>query len=293
MNNEKLKEYLDHLLMESSVKVYYYEITRFVLLNSNAALYDYQKVMEYIEELRKRYSPNTINKVVAILKVYYDYLIKTGERKDNPARAVQLRDYKNNPIQLQDLFSEKELESLLEPRKERYPSLTKRNQIIISLLVHQALKVDEIVKLKTTDIYLEKAQLKVTGTAQTNNRILPLKAEQIFLFHTYLQDERLKLLVFSKDSSADLDYFLLNKKGTALQKEGVFFLMRLCQKKINKTLTGGTIRQSVIANLLSKGTDLRIVQEFAGHKYLDTTEKYKQSGIKALQNAIEKHHPIQ
>jgi integrase/recombinase XerD len=35
-----------------------------------------------------------------------------------------------------------------------------------------------------------------------------------------------------------------------------------------------------------------MVQEFAGHKYLDTTEKYKQTGIKALQNAIEKHHPI-
>jgi integrase/recombinase XerD len=58
-------------------------------------------------------------------------------------------------------------------------------------------------------------------------------------------------------------------------------------------MTTKTIRQSVITNLLSKGNDLRMVQEFAGHKHPDTTEKYKQTGLKALQNAIEKHHPIQ
>ena len=53
-----------------------------------------------------------------------------------------------------------------------------------------------------------------------------------------------------------------------------------------------TIRQSVITNLLKAGNDLRIVQVFAGHKYPDTTEKYKQTDTEALKTAIQNYHPI-
>jgi integrase/recombinase XerD len=238
--------------------------------------------MEYVEALRKNYESTSITRIISALKRYYDYLIETGIRKDNPARNIKLRDAKQNPIQLQDLFSEKELQTLLEPRKERYLILTKRNQIIMSLLVNQALKVGEIIQLKTTDINLEKAQINITGTAQTNNRILPLKAEQILLFYNYLENR-----------NHLSNYFLLNKLNSPITQDDINYLISTYQKEFSKKLTSITIRQSVITNLLTKGNDLRMVQEFSGHKQLDTTEKYKQTGIKALQNAIEKHHPIQ
>ncbi len=282
-----IQEYLEKNLQKSTAKSYLYEINKYNLLNRNTATYDYKKVMEYVEELRKNYLSSSITRIIAALKKYYDYLIETGIRKDNPARNIKLRDAKQNPIQLQDLFSEKELKTLLEPRKERYLILTKRNQIIMSLLVNQAIKVGEIIQLKTKDINLEKAQINITGTAQTNNRILPLKAEQILLFHHYLESK-----------TEESDYFLINKLGSRITADDINYLISTYQKAPfgglgAKKLTSITIRQSVITNLLTKGNDLRIVQEFAGHKQLDTTEKYKQTGIKALQNAIEKHHPIQ
>jgi len=277
----KLETYLEQNLQKSTVKNYLYEINKFRLLNRNTATYDYKKVMEYVEIIRKNYEPASIIRILSALKKYYDYLVITGIRKDNPARAIQLRDIKKKPIQLQDLFTENELQKLLEPRKERYPLLAKRNQIIIGLLVHQALKIGEIIQIKTDDINLEKAQINITGTAQTNNRILPLKAEQILLFYNYLE--------YKKDSS---NVFLINKLNSPITGEDINYLISTYQKEFVKKLTSITIRQSVITNLLSKGNDLRMVQEFAGHKYLDTTEKYKQTGIKALQDAIGKHHPI-
>jgi site-specific recombinase XerD len=285
----KLEEYLEKNLQKSTAKSYLYEINKYNLLNRNTATYDYKKVMEYVEELRKNYLSSSITRIISALKRYYDYLIETGIRKDNPARNIKLRDAKQNPIQLQDLFSEKELQTLLEPRKERYLILTKRNQIIMSLLVNQAIKVGEIIQLKTEDINLEKAQINITGTSQTNNRILPLKAEQILLFYEYLNQYRQTLITFRTKEN----HLLLNKLGTFLKTEDINYLISTYQKEFTKKLTSITIRQSVITNLLTKGNDLRMVQEFAGHKQLDTTEKYKQTGIKALQNAIEKHHPIQ
>lgn len=288
----KIKLYLKEHLRQSTVKAYHYEITKYVEMNPKAAQYDYQKIMEYIEILRKTYTPSTINKIVTILKTYYDYLIQTGKRKDNPARTIQVRDHKNKPIQLQDLFSEEELENLINTKEETETILTKRNQIIMSLFVYQALKVEEIIQLKITDIDLEKAQIKVSATTRTNSRILPLKAPQIILMQTYLQKDRIKLLQFSIEAQTNTLPLILSVKGTILQKGSIFLLIHLYQKRTHKKLTAGIIRQSVIANLLSKETDLRIVQEFAGHKNLGSTEKYKETGLKTLQAAIEKYHPI-
>jgi site-specific recombinase XerD len=277
-----LEEYLKENLQLSSAKSYLYEINKFTLLNKNTESYNYKNVMQYVEVIRKKYEQASITRILSALKKYYDYLVETGLRKDNPARAIQLRDNKKKPIQLQDLFTDKELQKLLEPRKERYKLQEKRNRIIMGLLVHQGLKTGEIIQIKTTDISLEKAQINIIGTSQTNKRILPLKAEQILLFYNYLEN---------RDHTSDC--FLLNKLNSPITGEDINYLISTYQKEFAKKLTSITIRQSVITNLLTKGNDLRTVQEFSGHKYLDTTEKYKQTGIKALQNAIEKHHPIQ
>jgi integrase/recombinase XerD len=284
-----IQQYLEENLEQSTAKNYLYEINKFRLLNRNTEHYDYKKVMEYVEELRKKYPPNTLNRIISALKKYYDYLMETDVRNDNPARSIKLRDAKENPIQLQDLFTEKELQNLLKSRKERYPFLAKRNQIIMSLLVCQAIKPGEIIQLKIENINLEKATIKITGTGLTNSRILPLKAEQILLLYQYINEDRNKLKTVRNDENA----LLLGKLGTPITGEDISYLISTYQKEFTKKMTTKTIRQSVITNLLSKGNDLRMVQEFAGHKHPDTTEKYKQTGLKALQNAIEKHHPIQ
>ena len=285
----KLDEYLSQSLMQSSVESYLYDINTYKKNNKNADQYDYQKVMQYIEILRNKHSISNVKRVIASIKKYYDYLIETGKRKDNPARAIRIRDGKENPIQLQDLFTEKELQILLVPRIERYPFLIKRNKIIMSLLVHQGLRIGEIEQLKVTDIDLEKATIQIKETGVTNARNLPLKAEQILLLYEFINQDRNKLKTFRNDENA----LLLGKLGTPIRKEDVDYLITTYQKQSKKKLTATTIRQSVIANLLTKNNDLRIVQHFAGHKSPDTTEKYRQTGLNALKTAIDKLHPIQ
>lgn len=283
-----IEDYLKESLMQSSVESYVYDINKYKKNNKNADKYDYQKVMQYIEIVRNQHSVSNVKRVIASIKKYYDYLIEIGKRKDNPARAIRIRDGAANPIQLQDLFTEKELQILLVPRIERYPFLIKRNKIIMSLLVHQALRIGEIEHLKLTDIDLEKATIQIHKTGITNARNLPLKAEQILLLYEFINQDRNKLKTFRNDENA----LLLGKLGTPIRKEDVDYLISTYQKQSKKKLTTTTIRQSVIANLLTKNNDLRIVQHFAGHKSPDTTEKYRQTGLNALKTAIEKLHPI-
>ena len=286
---ENLQTYLQNELTEKTCESYLYEIEKFKKHYKNPEKLNYQNLMDYVELLRKNYNPQSINRTVYALKKYYDYLVETGQITHNPAKNIKIRDGKENPIQLQELLTEKELKQLLEPRKERYPMLKKRNLIIMSLIVNQALLVGDIERLKIEDLDLKNAKIKIKKTGITNERILNLKAEQILLFYQYLKEER-ELL--SKNQILKTSIFLLNKLGSKITNDDINYLVSTYQKAFTKKITSVKIRQSVIKLKLDQGENLRKVQYFAGHKHADTTEKYRETGIEALQSAINQFHPI-
>ncbi len=285
-DNQQLTTYLENHLKKGTYKSYLYEIEKFKKHYKNPEKLNYQELMNYVELLRKNYNPQSIKRTIYAIKKFYDYLLEIGKVKYNIAKNVKIRDGKENPLQLQELLTEKELLKLLEPRKERYPILEKRNQIIISLLVNQALLVSDIENLRIEDLDLKNAKIKVKSTGITNERILDLKAEQILLFYEYLKEEREKL------ERQKTSFFLLNKLGSKITADDINYLVSTYQKDFVKKITTIKIRQSVIKLKLDSGENLRKVQYFAGHKHADTTEKYRETGIEALQTAINQYHPI-
>ena len=287
-DNQQLTTYLENQLKKGTYKSYLYEIEKFKRHYKNPEKLNYQELMNYVELLRKNYNPQSIKRTIYAIKKFYDYLLEIGKVKYNIAKNIKIRDGKENPLQLQELLTEKELLQLLEPRKERYKILEKRNQIIISLLVNQALLVSDIENLRIEDLDLKNAKIKVKSTGITNERILDLKAEQILLFYEYLKEEREKM----KEKRPDNFYFLLNKLGSKITADDINYLVSTYQKDFVKKITTIKIRQSVIKLKLDQGENLRKVQYFAGHKHADTTEKYRETGIEALQTAINQYHPI-
>mgnify|MGYP003586736601 CR=1 FL=1 len=284
----ELTNYLESQLKKGTYKSYLYEIEKFKKHYKNPEKLNYQELMNYVELLRKNYNPQSIKRTIYAIKKFYDYLLEIGKVKYNIAKNIKIRDGKENPLQLQELLTEKELLQLLEPRKERYKILEKRNQIIISLLVNQALLVSDIENLRIENLDLKNAKIKVKSTGITNERILDLKAEQILLFYEYLKEEREKM----KEKRPDNFYFLLNKLGSKITADDINYLVSTYQKDFVKKITTIKIRQSVIKLKLDQGENLRKVQYFAGHKHADTTEKYRETGIEALQTAINQYHPI-
>ena len=284
-----LRQYLLHRHSKATAAAYEKEIHRYLDYNPHAATATCKEVMAYITTLRARYqNANTIDRNLCSLKAYYKYLCYTGKRKDNPARSITLRDKASKAIQLQDLFSPEELESLLE-KPTHQTILSRRNKVLISLLIYQALLPKELEALHIQDIDLEKGSIYIKATATTNARDLPLKPKQIMLLHEYLKEDRPKLL---QDPQEEI--LLAGVQGEP-GRAGDY--TRHVKRRFKGMFTGRavtitTIRQSVLRNLLKAGNDLRAVQAFAGHKCPSTTEKYKQSQVEALKAAIRKYHPI-
>ncbi len=289
MTSDELKKYLLSRYTEKTARAYQREIEAYQLNYPKADKAVYKDIVEYLGALRKRYSnPKTLNRILCSIKAYYDFLSHTGRRKDNPARAIRLRDNTSRDIQLQDLFTEKELESLLE-RKERFNLLTYRNRVLTSLLIYQALLPTELESLTINDINLNQGTIYIKGTSKTNARELSLKPTQIMLLNQYITEVRLKLNKNPLEQS-----LLIGARGERVKGEDITkhvkrsFKDKFTGRKVNVT----TIRQSVITNLLKAGNDLRVVQVFAGHKYPSATEKYKQTNVEALKTAIQNYHPI-
>src|ERR1700748_2981122 len=160
-----LPHYLQKHYTPDTAKVYLFEINNYLGNCPGAFTAVYQEVEGYIGALRTRYSnPSTLNRIVCSLKAYYDSLCDSGQREDNPAQSIRLRDQRSRDIQLQDLFTMEELEALLYLR-ERYSSLAGRNKVLMSLLVYQALYPVEMEALQVADINLEAGTIQIKVTA--------------------------------------------------------------------------------------------------------------------------------
>jgi integrase/recombinase XerD len=284
-----LKDYLHEHYTVDTASIYLQEIERYHLIRPEALTAGYKDILSYIGALRSRYNnASTLNRILCSIKVYYDYLCASGQRPDNPARSILLKDQRSRDIQLQDLLTMEELEVLLH-RPERYPHLVSRNKVLMSLLVYQALYPVELEALRVGDINLETGTVRIRSTAKTNGRELSLKPSQILLFYAYIREIRPLLL---KDGASDR--LLIGQRGEPMSAEDMTKHVKrsFAERYPGRTVNAQTIRQSVIAHLLKQGHSLSVVQVFAGHKYPSSTERYRQNEIENLKAAIEKYHPI-
>lgn len=280
-----LEEYLKENYRTKGLKTLIKRYTDYQ--NNKSKTATLKEILQYIEYLRKQnLNPKTLRNNLFAIKIYYKYLQETKQRNDHPCLKLNLKDKLNRSIATEKLYSREELENLLENHHPKDRKVKTRNLVIISLLINQALLVNEITALKLEDINLETAEIFIKKGGKTNARKLPLKANQIILFQKYLE-ERKKLLNHTKKES---EYFVLSKYGIALNPHGISRLINEDKPK-QERIQPLKIRQSVIANLLKSGNDVRVVQIFIGHRRSSSTEEYKQTDLEILQNAVNLYHP--
>ncbi|MCB9426593.1 MAG: tyrosine-type recombinase/integrase [Flavobacteriales bacterium] len=283
-------DYLSNKVAPSTAKRYNREVELFFLFqlkekSRHPKEATYQDVMDYLGQLRK--TQQNLSCSLHGIKNYYKYLVVTGERKDNPAKSIRLRDKQSREVQLQDLFKPEELEQLLD-KKERYPILKNRNRIILSLFIYQGLTNGEITDLTLSNINLEEGTIYIKQGRKTNSRTLKLQSKQVYWLMEYIHKDRPQLL------KVETNNLIISKLGTEETGEGISYLVET-QKHLfpERKLNAKTIRQSVITNMLKSGHDLRVVQTFAGHRYPSATEQYKQTQVEELKQQILKYHPLQ
>lgn len=272
--------------------------------NGAAEQSTYTEIVEYIGYLRdKKLHPKSLINHLHSLKIYFRYLVSIGKRNDHPCEHLYLKDQINKAILVESLYSKEELEELYNtfetapdkrPNQEKSEAIIKRDKVILGLLIYQALTTHEILHLKVNDIDLNEGTIEIKETnlpgRRTNkSRTLALKPKQILVMHDYIKTYRKELWQRQKPSKRT-DYFILNENGLQLWGS---YLNRMLREATDDKYKPMKIRQSVIAHLLKENHDIRVVQEFAGHRKAGSTEAYQRTGLEELKTNIERLHPRQ
>jgi integrase/recombinase XerD len=255
---------------------------------------NYTQITDYIGMLREQgMHPKTLRNHLYAIKMYYQWLVDSGQRDDHPCRELYLKDKINRAIPVETLFTKAELDDILQSYTGKLPLTRNRDRIILSLLVHQAITVYEIIHLKTSDIDFTKGTINVAGSVKTKPRELPLKPQQVMLLNHYLEHTRPLFALENKQPTVqDREALLLSRRGNRMAPLTISGIFKQPLSNGQK-ITAQKIRQSAIAHLLKTGNDLRVVQAFTGHKRVSSVEEYRQTGLEELKTAINRFHPLQ
>ncbi len=218
----------------------------------------------------------------AALQSFFAYLKLTRRIDKNPMNKVKRPKFEKK---LPRFFTEEEMVRLLRvPDSDSIYGV--RNRAILELLYSSGLRLSELAEAQTNDLDLKKGIIRVIGKGN-KERLVPVGKDALNAILDYLPiREKLR----GEQSSSKL---FLTKTGKDFDHRQLYTILDQYFRLIaqQKGYSPHTLRHSFATHLLSRGADLRAVQEMLGHANLSTTEMYTHVTLEDVKQAYRKGHP--
>jgi len=197
---------------------------------------------------KKPLSDNYLHSILLAIKLYFDYLQRTGQRKDNP---YQLK-IKAPKSEERKVFIDEEIKGL-------YAESSVLQTLILHLCYACGMRRNEAVELNIKDIDLENCLLYIRKGKGKKRRVIPFtkQVQKDFIFSIENRNKEEKLLNIT--GSRMYEEFKKLLKKTGLENQG---------------FTLHCLRHTIATQLLEQGMELEKVRDFLGHQYLGTTQIY-------------------
>ena len=162
----------------------------------------YQDAMMFMQWSSKHgASQKTIANYLTHVRKFFQFLISEGVIKENPVAHIKVQGIKRKVYH--DILSTEELQILYShypttitaPEGKNIPPQQKnilsrrRNKVIVSLLVHQGLRVEEIAALHLQDLALRAGKITIHSKRRTAGRIMKLESYQVYELMDYIHEE--------------------------------------------------------------------------------------------------------
>ena len=257
--NEIIDEYKVWLEIQgkskNTIKTYAGTIKKFLefLINNGIIIIDTKSInssldknliLKFLAELKvkKKLDSNSLRLYVRAISSFLKFLDNENLAKQIKAPKVDKR--------LPKFITYDELNKLLE-NAENY-----RDKLIIKFLFYTGVRVSELTKIKKNDIIFEDGFVKVYGKGG-KERIVPIPKELLNELKDYINKINTEnIFPLSSRQVERIIKYIAKKAG------------------ISKKVTPHVLRHSLATTLLSKGVDIRYIQEILGHSSLNITQIY-------------------
>lgn len=239
---------------------------------------DKDAVRSFLAHLvRSGKSKRTVSRKLSSLKAFFDYLVKSGQLKINPADMIPFpRLEKTIPkfLTIDDVFQ------LLDSIKTD-TWFDKRNRAMFETFYSTGMRVSEMEGLNIQDIDFKRQMIRVFGKG-SKERVVPVGNRAL----KAITDYRASI----KEKSVPV---FVNKNFTRLSSRSIRRILdkivRECQ--LNLPVSPHMLRHSFATHMLDSGADLRGIQEILGHVSLSTTQVYTHVSMDRLMQVYDKAHP--
>ncbi len=279
-------KYVDYLNYEKNfsihtISAYLRDIEAFqkFLVNTDEKLsfdINYSFIRQWIVFLsEKKYSKTSINRKIASLKSYFNFLVNIDKIESSP-----LKGHKNlkSSSKIVIPFSEDEIIQVFENFKDS--KISDRDKLIIEIFYSTGLRREELINIKIQDIYFEQGLIKILGK-RNKERLIPVLPILSKNLRKYIENNSCSKYLFEtkklKKLSVSTVYRLINK------------YFRLVSSKVK--ISPHVLRHTFATHMLNNGADINTIKEILGHSSLSSTQIYTKIKLPKIVNDYNKSHP--
>jgi integrase/recombinase XerD len=288
---ERVRQFREHLSLERrlgdhTVRAYVRDVEQFDAFliargKRPGAKVRMEEVEAYVGE--RAWAPATVARKIASLRAFHEFLRRRGIDRENPALEIRLP---RKPRPLPDVLTVPEVESLLKAPRGEEPSVV-RDRALLEMAYATGLRVSELVGLTLEEVDLEEDLVRCFGK-RSRERIVPFGQQAKKALTRYLDAARPHFLRDRSERGV-----FLTRLGRRFTRMGYFKLLEGYRRAagIERPISPHTLRHSCATHLLEGGCDLRVVQEFLGHRSIETTRIYTHLDRNFLRAEYTHFHP--
>lgn len=292
---EHLAGFLDYLQVECGLavntrKAYRRDLQRFLQGAWESGLRDLSQlkpihIERFLRDCRSQgLAVSSAARGLAAVRMFVRYLVLQNALKRDVSDGIEAPKKWNR---LPAVLDEPTVQMLLDAPDESQDRQAVRDRLILILLYATGMRASELACLKVRDINFNLGVARVLGKG-SKERIVPVAAKALEIVRLYLETAR--AAVAGDDGPAEL---LLSRSGKPIGREDVY---RIVRKYVHRAALRGkvsphTLRHCFATQLLSRGADLRSVQEMLGHADVATTQIYTHVDYNRLKSLHKQFHP--
>jgi len=230
--------------------------------------------------LRERsYAVSTVARKTAAMKSFCAFLWREGMLQQELGVALstpKVDKYLPKAISRADI--ERLLAEPLRDSPDRPVSL--RDHAMLAVLYATGMRVSELVALNLADVDLESGVIRCQGKSgrQVAGEV-PADTSRMVPLDTRAHEATLNYIEAARQSVAapEAEPLFVNHRGGRLTRQGFWLILKSYARAAGiEEITPHTLRHSFATHALSKGADLRSVQQLLGHASISTTQVYRQ-----------------
>ncbi|MGN1080677.1 MAG: tyrosine-type recombinase/integrase [Acutalibacteraceae bacterium] len=266
------KKYLtDNGVSDNTVISYIHDVDYFLKYCSEHNLETLNEIdglfiTDYINYCKaQKKSEATVNRTVAALKSYFNFLKQRKHCKNNPSQNVKVHAVNQR---LPDVLSIREINLLCDFPKSDSPKKY-RDSMMIYLAAVTGISVTELCMLDVGDVNLSIGILRVR--ASEYSRTIPLEKRVQKYLKTYINSKRTSIV-----SDHENRILFPNLHGGRMSRQGFWKILksRVGKSKLRKNITPNTLRFSYALRLVEDGADTSYIMDVMGYSDPSALKKY-------------------